>query len=504
MLCGTLGEIKDAIAGEWTGRIGLAGEDQSFALDHVLQFEKLYETAALRHGDPVVIAVDHSLQSVGAVVAAWSMGLVAVPVKSDGGDYASLVDDCRARLVVDARSGNPTAIDQGPRPADKFRIRSPRRVAGTDLALIIYTSGSTGKPKGIMLTHANVLAALYSITRYLGLLPSDRILCVSPLSFDYGLYQLLFSFHTGCSVVLLGKAFNPLHCLKILQSERITVLPVVPSVGTALGRIAGARPSSCPELRMITNTGGHLPDGSVGQLTKAFSNARIVLMYGLSETKRALYLDPAEIARRPGSVGRPMPGMEAKLFREIQDDGGSAYEEVPLGEIGELFLRGPSMMQGYRTSTEASGVRLIGGDYRDDNWLSTGDLFSQDEDGYFYFRGRIKELIKQGGYCLSPRDIEDIVERNPAVAAAVVVGVFDAFGSEVACLVVQTADADVSPTAEKLLTSWIAQNIAADYRPRIVRLANDLPLSANGKVDRGRVRREILEASDGAGYSAAG
>src|SRR5690606_5641819 len=187
-----------------------------------------------------------------------------------------------------------------------------------------------------------------------------------------------------------------------------------------------------------TNTGGHLDEHSIDALLAQMPQLQIYAMCGLTESKRALYLPPADIHRKRGSVGMPIPALEAKVFNEmLQEDGRRCYQEARPGEIGHLFVRGPSVMHGYTRCDTDAGARLIPGQSRDDNWLDTGDLFMRDEDGYFYFKGRAKELIKQGGYCLYAADIEKAVLAHAHIQFASVVGSKDRFGNEIACLFIK-------------------------------------------------------------------
>jgi acyl-CoA synthetase (AMP-forming)/AMP-acid ligase II len=152
-----------------------------------------------------------------------------------------------------------------------------------------------------------------------------------------------------------------------------------------------------------------------------------------------------------------------------------------------LFVRGASVMQGYTEGGVGAGAQLLGGAYRDDNWLLTGDLFSADADGFLYFRGRAKELIKQGGFCLYPRDIEALVERHPGVLECVVVGVTTANADEMACLFVHGREA---LTREGLL-EWLGRQLDPHYLPRRIDIVDAWPMNQNGKIDRKALGRRI-------------
>jgi long-chain acyl-CoA synthetase len=189
-----------------------------------------------------------------------------------------------------------------------------------DLAAVIYTSGSTGTAKGVTLTHANMTFAADSIVEYLRMEHADRVLCVLPLSFDYGLYQLLMSVRVGATFVLEPNFAFPGRVVQLLESQRITGLPGVPTVFQVLLSLRGLAKRQLPDLRFLTNLGAALPAPTIVAIRRTFPNARLYSMYGLTECKRATYLPPEELGARPGSVGIPIPGTEAW----IQDEDGNA------------------------------------------------------------------------------------------------------------------------------------------------------------------------------------
>jgi acyl-CoA synthetase (AMP-forming)/AMP-acid ligase II len=266
-------------------------------------------------------------------------------------------------------------------------------------------------------------------------------------------------------------------------------LPVVPPLASAIERVLQMYKMDLPTLKKITNTGGHLSETTIKGLRDCLPHTAIYAMYGLTECKRALYLPPEDIDRKIGSVGQPMPGLDAMVFRPGQDHeigGVTHFFEVKPNEIGELVVRGASVMQGYtRGDAIGTGARLVRGAYRDDVWLATGDLFSYDEDGYYYFRGRIKDLVKQGGYCLYPLEMEENLMLHPMVESAAVIGTTDCNGLEVARAFIKLA----TPTdaIRKDVLDWISKRFEPEYRPRDIRFVDEMPINANGKIDRARL-----------------
>ena len=215
----------------------------------------------------------------------------------------------------------------------------PKRAIDIDLAALIYTSGSTGNPKGVMLTHLNMVSAATSITTYLENTPDDIILNVLPLSFDYGLYQVLMAVKIGGTVVLERSFAYPQAVIRKLIEERVTGFPLVPTMSAILLQMDLSE-IRLVQLRYITNTAAALPTEHILQLRKLFPHVRIYSMYGLTECKRVSYLPPEQLDLRPGSVGRGMPNEEVYVV----DEQGS---RVGPGVVGELVVRGANVMKGY-------------------------------------------------------------------------------------------------------------------------------------------------------------
>jgi len=216
----------------------------------------------------------------------------------------------------------------------------PSRCIDQDLAAIIYTSGTTGVPKGVMMTHLNMISACTSITTYLENTSSDIILNVLPLSFDYGLYQVLMAFKVGGTVVLEKTFLYPFDIIKTIIREKVTGFPGVPTIFALLLQLEHLKDYDFSHLRYITNTAAALPVSHVKKLREVFPHTKIYLMYGLTECKRVSYLPPEEVDRRPDSIGRGMPNEEVYI---VNGQGG----KVKVGEIGELVVRGSNVMRGY-------------------------------------------------------------------------------------------------------------------------------------------------------------
>ena len=444
---------------------------------------------SLKWGDRLVVLCQPAKATIATMVAAWKAGVVVCPLPPDTRPevLSAIARDCGARLAVDPARRHWMTIGPGHETSSILRFRTAPRVTGPDLALIIYSSGSTGSPKGIMLSHANVLSALRSISGYLNLTDTDIIYSVPPLHFDYGLYQVLLACFTGCRVVIAAAGTSALQALQAIANIRPTVLPIVPALGSGLGLLGQIRPEKQESVRLITNTGGHLPEGVIQSLQASFPRAGIMPMYGLTESKRALFLAPEHVFERPGSVGLPMPGLEAKVI--VTE--GSIRREAEPGETGELWVRGSSVMQGYTPAARGAGAQIVPGHWRDDNWLATGDIFTTDDDGFFYFRGRSKDLIKQGGHCLYPRDIEAVMEQHPHVLESIVLGIEDRHGDELACLFIRMN----SESSPEEAVAWLQERFSSHYTPRRWHGVENWPLNSNGKIDRQALRTWATHAA---------
>ena len=456
---------------------------------HSLQLQMIDDTVArlraldLGAGDVVMVRVYNEVTAVAALMAAWLNACCVCPLDPDTPPevQAMIAREARAKAIIHA-DGHIEMLprDEADAPLQRrlIRLRRPARVTGVDLAMVIFTSGSSGQPKGVMLSHQNVMTALRSLSAYLGLREQDRILSIPPLFFDYGLYQLLLTLFDGCSLALNGRQTSVVMLLQQVEQLSPTILPVVPALASGLARMFTTVKKTARGVRLITNTGGHLSDKTIEELGVAFPGARIMPMYGLTESKRALFLDRERYPGRSACVGRAMPGLEAVV---VVHDGDTARIAQP-SEVGELYVRGPSVMQGYHSSDASGGARIEAGAYRDDNWLATGDLFSMDGDGLAYFRGRTKVLIKQGGYCIYPRDVEAMAESLADIVTARVVSRQESNGDESAVLFAQI-DPAMDREGRKRLLEQLKQLIPRTLMPREVRFLEDWPATPNGKID---------------------
>jgi acyl-CoA ligase (AMP-forming) (exosortase A-associated) len=472
-------------------------------------------------GERVAVYMEKRIENVSAMFGAAAAGCVFVPVNPllKPEQVAYILADCGVRLLVttperlvqlepvlgacsalDTVLLTPNARGFGPEP-DSTSLRrlawsrvnamegaeampGHRRI-DTDVAAILYTSGSTGAPKGVVLSHRNMVAGAASVASYLGLRADDRVLAVLPLSFDYGLSQLTTAFLRGACVVLMNYLF-PKDIVAMVASERITGLAAVPPLWIALARLTW--PAGCT-LRFITNSGGALPVVTVESLRGALPAAEIFLMYGLTEAFRSTYLPPAQVAHRPGSIGRAIPNAEVVVVRP---DGSLCDVDEP----GELVHRGALVALGYWNDPDRTAQRFRPAPGQDpalplkELAVWSGDTVRRDAEGYLYFIGRSDDMIKVSGYRVSPTEIEAVLHATGLVTEAAAFGIdHPELGQAIAVVAVAADPAVVDAAA---LLAECRSHLPAYMVPSHIDLRDEsLPRNPNGKIDRNLLRHTL-------------
>ena len=364
----------------------------------------------------------------------------------------------------------------------------PSRGIDMDLAAIIYTSGSTGRPKGVAVAHINVVSAANSVTQYLENVPEDIILNVLPLSFGYGLYQVLMSAQVGATLVLERSFAYPYHIVMRIKEERATGFPGLPMIFATLIQMNELDPADLDSVRYVTSAAAALPPAHITRVRKLFRKARLFSMYGVTEAKRVTYLPPEQLDIRPTSVGRGMPNEEVYIVDE---------EGVPVGPgvVGELVVRGSNVMQGYWGLPEETARVLRQGRYPWEKVLYTGDLFKMDEEGYLYFVSRKDDIIKSRGEKVSPREVENVICELPEVLEAAVIGVPDEIlGQAIKAVVVKGPD---STLTERDVIAHCARRLETFMAPKYVEFRADLPKTLTGKIKRMALLDDPAQSDEG-------
>lgn len=460
--------------------------------------------SGVMRGDRVMIFADNTVETVvgfWAVLKTNAVVCIVNPLtKSDKLDY--LLNDCRpAALITDAHLHSifreparnclslrrmlvSGSIDDAELSRLPNAVRwdtavalggSPpaRRCIDVDLAAIIYTSGSTGEPKGVMLTHRNMMTACASIVSYLELAEDDVILNVLPLAFDYGLYQMIMAFRTGARLVLERSFAFPAQVLGLIRQEGVTGFPGVPTIFAALSELKSLKDHDFSSIRYVTNTAAALPLKHILMLRKLFSSARIYSMYGLTECKRCTYLPPEDLERKPSSVGIAIPNTEMWIVDEHD-------RRVGPGVVGQLVIRGATVMKGYWGKPEATARKLKPGPLPGEQVLYTGDYCRMDAEGYLYFVGRGDEIIKSRGEKVAPKEVENVLMDIPGVREAAVIGVpDDLLGQAVKAFVVIERGATIG---EKQLQKECQKRLENFMVPKSIVVVASLPMTDTGKL----------------------
>jgi long-chain acyl-CoA synthetase len=342
-----------------------------------------------------------------------------------------------------------------------------------DLSAIIYTSGTTGFPKGASFAHRAMVAAASSITTYLENTESDIVLNALPLSFDYGLYQVLMSAQVGATLVLEKSFVYPYQVVQIIEREKVTGFPGVPTVFALLLAIKDIKKRNFDSVRYVTNTAAALPPRHILELKDVFPQAKIYSMYGITECKRVSYMPPDELDERPGSVGKGMPNEEVVIVDKFS-------QPVPHGVVGELVVRGSHIMMGYWEMPEENEKILRPGKYPGERVLYTGDLFRMDEEGYLYFVSRKDDIIKSRGEKVAPKEIEHVIYELPEVLEAAVIGVpDDILGEAIKAFIVLK---DGTPLSERDIVTHCSRRLESFMVPKYVEFRPELPKTTSGKI----------------------
>ncbi|GLH99258.1 class I adenylate-forming enzyme family protein [Phytohabitans aurantiacus] len=447
--------------------------------------------AALRRrgvtrGDRVLVSLANSRHLVAVLYGALSAGAAVVPVSVQARPYhlAAVAGDAEPRLAIadtaerlaSLAAGVPVAaIDQVMAETDHTGHSGVDGAEPDGIALLIYTSGSTAGPKGVVSRHRQVLFAVDAIAGRLGYRSDDVVCCRLPFSFDYALYQAFLSVHAGAELAMVD-ARDELTAFRALREFRATVLPVVPPVAQTLLALAGRRASEAPApLRLITNTGAELTRSVADRLRAAFPGAAVVPMYGMTECKRISIAAPDEDLSKPGTVGTPLPGTSVTV---VGEDG----EALPAGQVGEIVVRGPHLMDGYWRDPVASAERFRVEPATGERYLRTGDFGAMDADGALRIVGRRDDVFKRRGVRTSVNEIEaaalDIPEVQECAAALV--------GTARECVL--WVRGDIPP--EHVLKG-IGERLEPAKIPDRCLVVDALPRTPNGKIDKNLLKAEL-------------
>lgn len=452
--------------------------------------------AGVKRGDRVAFLLENSLEYIVSYYAILKAGAITVALNtSDTAENLSyILNDCGVGVALsNARhAGKLAGVSElflwaEEAPAGSSFILLPQSLTGApeenpeikqidlDIASIVYTSGSTGRPRGVTLSHLNIVTNTRSIVDYLHLTAQDRVIAVLPFYYIYGKSLLNTHFYAGGSVVVENQVAFPNVILKTMREQRVTGLAGVPSTFTLLLNRSSVRKMHFPHLRYLTQAGGALAPAVQREVAEVFAPAKLYVMYGATEAAaRLAYLDPEDLPRKWGSIGKAIPNVE--LF--VADEQGR-----PLGpnREGALVARGTNIMQGYWNHPEETAKALKHGLYY------TGDIGKMDNEGFLYVVGRSRDMIKVGGNRLSAKEVEDVLYEHPEVLEAAVIGVPDEMlGEAVKAFVVLRQS--VTPQMDEALQRFLREHLAPYKVPKVLEYVSSLPKNEAGKIQKLKLR----------------
>lgn len=368
------------------------------------------------------------------------------------------------------------------------KLINERQKKTTDIALIIYTSGSTELPKGVVCPHRQVLFSVNVINSILSNSPTDVILCGMPFSFDYGLYQIFLSLHSGATLVIAPDYSIPMVIPYWLEKFKVTGFPGTPSLFQMLIETRLLERNNFSHLRYITSTGDVFTTKIILELQNLFPSISIFPMYGLTECKRVSILSPADFKGHEGSVGKPLPGTRAFVVDKNN-------KRLKANEVGELVVEGPHVMSGYLNNTDENKIHFKSDVLSNNTLLYTGDQFKIDSEGFLYFIGRKQGVLKIRDQRVSPIALENSLNDIPYIIQSIIVSVKDSYNRDRVFVFVRP-EKDGNINAQKI------SNISRSHLPitlspnQVIIYNRPFPITKNGKIDRSEMKQIALRIFD--------
>lgn len=481
----------------------------------VSKFSNALKSLGIEKGDHVGFLLGNSPHFLVSLYATMRLGATAVPINPiytpDEISYIVKNSDAKAIIAVDAllpfveKAANmftsvqsyiicetaqdtaekihalPDALKVKMKPFTSLLATSSVNattveVSPDDTAVILYTSGTTGHPKGAMLTYHNIYSNARDVAEYLTINTEDRVITALPVFHVFALTVVVNAPLLMGATLLLVPRFSPQDVFSIAREQKATVFAGVPTMYNFLYQFPNGNAEDFSTIRLAISGGSSLPVALLHNFENKF-NVRVSEGYGLSEASPVTCFNPIDRDRKPGSIGTNIVNVENKVVNELG-------EEVPVGQVGELIVRGPNVMKGYYKMPEETESAIR------DGWLYTGDLARQDEEGYFYIVDRKKDMIIVGGYNVYPREVEEVLFEHPSIVEAAVVGVPDpTFGEEVLAFVVKK-DASLS---EEQLHDYCAEKLAKYKVPKRFDFLDELPKNTTGKILRRFLKEQPVQ-----------
>ena len=455
--------------------------DYTFARAHGLAkrlAKRLREAHGLQPGDRVGLWLKNCPEFIFSLFGILLAEGVVVSINSflTPDEVEFILQDCEAKVLIsEASMAEGTAKLREQIPQLNVIEAESLGQAPEDLALIIYTSGTTGKPKGAMLSHHNLMSNVAAVTEAVGIEPNDRMAVLLPMFHSFTMtVGLLLPMTQGLSIIAIKSLHPPKNIIAEIMQHGATIMPAIPQLYRVLVNVD--LPKDLP-LRVCLSGAAPLPV----EVLNAFNDrVGIPLLegYGLSETSPVACTNPLIGKRKAGSVGLPLPGVEF----QIRNDNGEA---LPVGEPGEICIRGHNIMMGYWNNPEATEAAIK------DGWLLTGDIGRLDGDGYIYITDRKKDMLLVNGINVYPREVEEVIYQFDGIKEASVVGVNDPRkGDVIVACVVPSEGAGLD---EEALIVYLKTKLAAYKIPRKVLKMEALPKTATGKILKTKLREIAAE-----------
>jgi len=483
----TAKRLQNKVAIKWEGREFTFGELEGLTN----KFARVLQSMGIKKGERVCIFLQNSPEFIIAHFGIIKAGAVAVPLNvmyrqhelrhmvNDAGAVAMVTSEANLPYVQEIREDLKTLRDiivtSNSPPAGYLAFYGlinkeddaplPPQNAEEDLAVICYTSGTTGLAKGAMITHANFIANIRTLVELWELSESDMLLTALPMFHVHGLGIVVHGMaYCGYSMVLLER-FEAQRALDEISRNKCTVFMGVPTMYIRLLE-DGAKAGDLSSMRTWTVGSAPMPVDALNKFREKFG-AEILERYGMTETAVVITSNPLRGKRKPGSVGLPLPGVEVKI---VDDDG----NEVPTNEVGEIAVKGPSVMKGYWNKPAETEEAFKGG------WFHTGDLGKLDEEGYLHIVGRKREMIIASGFKVFPREVEEVIHTYPKVREVAVVGLPDPVRGESVKAFVVLKDGMTATPQE--LDEYCRRSLAAFKVPRTYEFVPSIPRSPSGKI----------------------
>jgi long-chain acyl-CoA synthetase len=448
--------------------------------------------AGAEKGCRIAVLVSNRPELLVGLFAIWTIGAVAVPINPAlaGPEVRAIVEHCEPTIVLAEASllnlltgcGSRFELFVIDRDLGSDRASRHEKLAfgpaicatePTDPALIYYTSGTTGTPKGAVISHEAVAATAEMFADHLMIGPVDRLLITGPMAFILHLtMNALTAISNGASIVILEK-FRPDVAIEAINRHQITVLIAVPTAYTMMLNFLGGRCITLPSVRLGISAGAAFPEALSKRIQDGLGLC-VFDLWGMTECGPITTYDPRrDRTGRPDSCGRTLPSCHIRIV----DDG---FQDLAVGEVGEVILRSPGLMTGYYRNPRATDEAIS------DGWMRSGDLGRVDADGLLYIVGRKKDMIVRGGANIYPVDIEEVLYSHDAVGECAVVGVPDPLFGEIVKAFVVLRDGRTLHASD--LVEYCRARIAEYKVPSQIEIAKSLPKGATGKILRRQLR----------------